>query len=60
VILCYWQLLYSSQKLFVTIIQNPRLLMQVDSRWTPDGYWSPAEVHLNSVGECKVLGLGLG
>jgi hypothetical protein len=28
---------------------------QVDSRWTPDGYWSPAGVHLNSVGECKVL-----
>ena len=26
-ILCYWQLLYSSQKLFVAIIQNPRLLM---------------------------------
>jgi hypothetical protein len=31
-------------------------IFQVDSRWTPDGYWSPAGVHLNSVGECKVLG----
>jgi hypothetical protein len=30
-------------------------IFQVDSRWTPDGYWSPAGVHLNSVGECKVL-----
>ena len=30
----------------------------MDSRWTPDGYWSPAGVHLNSVGECKVLHLG--
>jgi hypothetical protein len=29
-------------------------IFQVDSRWTPDGYWSPAGVHLNSVGECKV------
>jgi hypothetical protein len=32
-------------------------IFQVDSRWTPDGYWSPAGVHLNSVGECKVLGI---
>jgi hypothetical protein len=30
-------------------------IFQVDSRWTPDGYWSPGGVHLNSVGECKVL-----
>jgi hypothetical protein len=32
-------------------------IFQVDSRWTPDGYWSPAGVHLNSVGECKVYAL---
>jgi hypothetical protein len=32
-------------------------IFQVDSRWTPNGYWSPAGVHLNSVGECKVLGI---
>jgi hypothetical protein len=32
-------------------------IFQVDFRWTPDGYWSPAGVHLNSVGECKVLEL---
>jgi hypothetical protein len=30
-------------------------IFQVNFRWTPDGYWSPAGVHLNSVGECKVL-----
>jgi hypothetical protein len=34
-------------------------IFQVDSRWTPDGYWSPAGVHLNSVGECKVYEKGL-
>ena len=37
-ILCYWQLLYSSQKLFVAIIQNPRLLMSESTNHTILGY----------------------
>jgi hypothetical protein len=40
-------------------ILNTNMQIQEYSRWTlarlQDGYWSLAEVHLNSVGECKVL-----
>jgi hypothetical protein len=31
-------------------------MFQVDSRWTPENHLESSGVHLNSVGECKVLG----
>ena len=30
-------------------------MFQVDSRWTPENHLESSGVHLNSVGECKVL-----
>jgi hypothetical protein len=30
-------------------------IFQVDSRWTPENHLESSGVHLNSVGQCKVL-----
>jgi hypothetical protein len=40
-------------------ILNTNMQIQVYFRWTPDGYWTLAGLHLNSVGECKVLSGGI-